>query len=64
MQLALTLRGMGAEAAAEAVDYARLMHRLETRDNWWQTTIDQVSRLIVGFGVYPERALLWMLGFV
>lgn len=64
MQLATTLRSMGAGAAAEEVDYARLQHRMDTRDARWQRELDALSRAVVGFGVYPERALVWMLGLV
>lgn len=64
MQLANVLRRMGAEAAADKVDYARMVHRMGTRENWWQVGLDFLSRYIVGFGIHPARALWWFLGLV
>ncbi|MEM8570070.1 MAG: hypothetical protein AAGG56_04080 [Pseudomonadota bacterium] len=64
MQLATTLRAMGAEAAADDVDFARLSHRMETRDSPLLWLTDAAARYIVGFGVYPQRALYWFGGLV
>ena len=64
MQLSNALRAMGAEASAEAVDFARFVHRMDTREEGWLGPVDWLNRWVVGFGVYPERALAWFTGLV
>ncbi|TRD19773.1 hypothetical protein [Palleronia caenipelagi] len=64
MQLATTLRDIGAESAADAVDYARLSHRMKTRERPSDWLVDLASKVFVGFGVYPERALYWFAALV
>lgn len=58
------LRGMGAERAADQVAYARHLDRLGSYGtgvlDWWYWGWEQVSRWVVGFGVYP----FWVLGWV
>jgi len=67
-QLAETLRAMGAEQQADAVAYARHLHRARSRPDtpqgWLAWTGDQVLRGLAGFGIYPFRVLWWFAGLV
>ncbi len=71
------LENLGAEAAGREVAYARLKHRAQTRLSVSPTEhfglwLYQFSGLIwdrflqvtVGFGVYPQYALIWFVGLV
>lgn len=77
LALESALSGMGAEAAAKEVAYARLRHRTATRvsANWWTefetwvgqiltSVFDRFLQFTVGFGLYPQRAFYWFLGLV
>ena len=74
-QLAEVLRAQGAEAQADRVDFARLMHRRATRFGdavtTWDTmvaafrwAVDTAALVFVGFGVYPGVALGWFAALV
>ena len=58
MQLAETLRKMGANQAAKAVDFARYEHRNRTRNSPWKKGFDAVLKWGAGYGVYPSYALI------
>ena len=74
-QLTGVLRAQGAEAQADRVDFARLMHRRATRFGGavtrWDTMVaafrwgvDTLALVFVGFGVYPGVALGWFAALV
>ncbi len=65
---------MGADSAARQVAYARLNHRAETRISaslrqeprrWFNQMLgmiwDRFLQVTVGFGVYPQYALIWFI---
>ncbi len=67
-QLAQTLRAMGAEEQADAVAYARHLHRARSRPDtawgWIEWSGDQTLRALAGFGIHPFRVLWWFAGLV
>jgi hypothetical protein len=66
LQLAQTLSTAGQDAKAGAVRYARYLHRDGVVDApmWKKQILRRVERWIVGYGVYPFRALIWFGGLV
>jgi hypothetical protein len=54
-----TGRESRAEAAADEVDFARFVHRMETRDSTLRWVLDFFMKWTAGFGLYPLRALGW-----
>ena len=65
-QLARALEAAGAMGKAKAIRYAKFEHKLDHdasvnplhRVGLW------LGRLVVGYGVYPVRALWWFIGIV
>jgi hypothetical protein len=64
IQMATTLRSMGASSAADQVDFARYWHRMNAQcwheeGNLVLCGLNVVALLFVGFGVYPWFPFCW-----
>ncbi|MBE2278457.1 MAG: hypothetical protein IAE87_19430 [Rhodobacteraceae bacterium] len=64
-QLAAVLEAQGGTRAADAVRYARTEHRRTAASTpYGESLLLFFSRIFIGYGVYPFRALWWFLALV
>ena len=65
-QLAQVLEAAGATEKAVAIRYAKFEHKHEhdTSTSAFRRLLLTLEKYLVGYGLYPFRALYWFIGFV